>query len=266
MLEQKLDGVPETLLIPLWARATETRRSEPIIRDEQAVIMMEKIKYDFAKFKKAWLSQAGVAIRTELLDKAAASFIGRHPDAAVINLGCGLDTRFFRIDNGRIRWYELDLPEPIRIRRHFFQETDRYRMIDQSVFDDAWLDEIERRQEPVLIIAEGLFMYFSEYEVKELFAKLTGAFPRAEMLLEILAPMLVNNSRHHDAASKMNAPFQWGPADGKAVAKLNKHIRLLAEWNYFDYHRERWGWLRWLALVPALKKRCNNKIVYLQFD
>lgn len=265
MVEQNLDGVPETLLIPLWARAVETGRSEPIIRDELAVSMVEKINYDFAKFEKAWMSQVGVAIRTELLDKGAADFISRHPEAVVINLGCGLDTRFFRVDNGQIRWYELDLPEPMRIRRQFFTETDRYRMIAQSVFDPAWMEEIGQRQEPVLIIAEGLFMYFTEREVKELFAMLIAAFPGAGMLLEVLSPLLVKNSRHHDAVSQMNVSFQWGAATGKKVEDLNERIRFLEEWNYFDYHRERWGWLRWLSWIPAFKRNFNNKIVHLQF-
>lgn len=99
--ETEAGGSFETLLISLWARATETKRTDAIIKDHQAVSMMEQIEYDFTKFEKTWLSQVGVAIRTELLDTAVTNFIGKYPDAVIINLGCGLDTRFFRIIMGR---------------------------------------------------------------------------------------------------------------------------------------------------------------------
>lgn len=265
MIEHKLDGVSETLLIPLWARAAETSFSEPIIRDDLAVEMINKIDYDFSKLERARFSQVGVAIRTELLDKAVREFITRHMDSVVINLGCGLDTRYFRVDNGRIRWYDLDLPEPIRLRRQFFSETERYRMLEKSVFDADWYKEIQRENKPVLIVAEGLLMYFNEQEVKQLLAKLVCEFPKAEMLLEVLAPLLVKNSRRHDSVRKMNAPFCWGAAYGSGLEALNKHIQFIEEWNYFDYHRNRWGWLGLLALIPALKARSNNKIVHVKF-
>lgn len=118
-MQQKLKGVPETLLIPLWARATETQSSIPIVKDYKAVEMMKNIDYDFSKFDNTWLSQIGVAVRTELLDNSTKTFIHKYPNAVIINIGCGLDTRFFRLDNDKIKWYDLDLPEPIRIRKHF---------------------------------------------------------------------------------------------------------------------------------------------------
>lgn len=265
MVKQKLEGVSETLLIPLWARAVETKRPEPIIRDVLAVQMMEKLEYDFVKFEKARLSQVGVAIRTELLDKAVTAFLAKQAESVVINLGCGLDTRFFRVDNGRVHWYDLDLAEPIRLRRQFFSETDRYRMLEKSIFDPAWPQAIQRDDRPVLIIAEGVLMYFTEPEIKELLARLASEFPQAEMLFEILSPLLVKNSRRHDSVSKTNASFQWGVASGKMVEALHENIRFLEEWNYFDYHRNRWGWFGWLALIPAGRRYFNNKIAHLQF-
>ena len=96
----KLAGVSETLLIPLWARAAETRGPDPIIQDLMAVGIVEKIDYDFDKFNSAWKSRVGVSIRTMILDRAVEKFITRRPGARIINIGAGLDTRFFRVDNG----------------------------------------------------------------------------------------------------------------------------------------------------------------------
>lgn len=119
-MEQNLKGVPETLLIPLWAKAVEEEQSEPIIKDDKAVEMMNIVEYDFSKFDKEWPTQLSVVIRTELLDNATRAFINNHPDAVIVNMGCGLDTRFSRLDDGKMHWFDLDLPEPIRIRRQFF--------------------------------------------------------------------------------------------------------------------------------------------------
>ena len=104
----KLSGVSETLLIPLWARAEETKRADGLIRDDFAVQLVEQIDYDFAKFSRAKHSQTGVAVRSYILDHETTAFIEQHPDAVCINLACGLDTRFYRVDNGKIDWYNLD--------------------------------------------------------------------------------------------------------------------------------------------------------------
>ena len=115
-MKTKLSGVAETLLIPLWARAEETKRSDALIRDDFAVRLVEQIDYDFAKFARAKHSQTGVAVRSYILDHETKAFIEKQPDAVCINLACGLDTRFYRIDNGQIDWYNLDLPDVMELR------------------------------------------------------------------------------------------------------------------------------------------------------
>lgn len=264
--QPNLQGVPETLLIPLWARAVEAKRGKPILKDAKAIEIMERIEYDFTKFDKAWKSQTGVVIRTEILNKAAAAFIARHPDAVVVNIGCGLDTRFAQVDNGRIRWYDLDLPEPIRIRRQFFSETERYQMIAKSVFDYSWIQEIAAGAQPVLIIAEGTLMYFTERETKSLINKLIDVFPKAEMLLEIITPGIVKMSKQHDTIGKMDdVRFQWGVTSGKELEQYNNRIKVVNEWNLFDYHKDRWGWMGWMAKIPAVKRRFSDSVVHLAF-
>lgn len=260
-----LQGISETLLIPLWARAVEAEQTCPIIKDTKAAEIMNGVDYDFTKFANAWKSQIGVVVRTKLLDQAVRCFIQKYPDAVVVNIGCGLDTRFVQVDNGKIHWYDLDLPEVIRIRQNFFVETDHYRMIAKSVFDDSWMDEISVTDEPVLIIAEGLLMYFTVQEVKTLLNKLISEFPGAEMLLEVMSPDIVKMSKRHDTIGRMDAKFRWGVKDSQELETYNKQIKVVNEWNYFDYHKDRWGWLGWLAVIPAFKNHFNNRIVHLQF-
>lgn len=258
-MKHYLEGITETLLIPLWARAMETKLENPIIRDEKAMEMMEQIDYDFEKFEHKRMPQVSIAIRTELLDNATKDFLQRHPDCYIINLGCGLDTRFSRLDNGRIHWYDLDLPEPIRIRKRFFNETQRYRMIARSVFDYTWIHEV-KTDRPVLFIAEGLLMYFKEDEVGNLMNKLVNEFTGAEMLCEVTTPLLVERHKKQAPSFQGNVPFLWGIKSGKEMGKFNPRIKFITEWNYFDYHKDR----RRKAKI-ALNRENSGRIVHLKF-
>jgi O-methyltransferase involved in polyketide biosynthesis len=266
-MEQNLKGVPETLLIPLWAKAVELENPHPIVKDYKAVEMMEKLEYNFSKFENEWATQISVVIRTEILDNETDAFISKHPQGVVINIGCGLDTRFSRLDNGKIYWYDLDLPESIELRRQFFNETDRYKMIAKSVFDYSWIHEIPNKNH-VMIIAEGLLMYFTEQELTDLIDNLIANFPDGEMLLETIPLSLVKQSKKQDLIKKqyqIEAQFNWGVKRGKDLEKLNSKINFIDERHYFDYHRDRWKIIRWLSLIPQFKSRFGNRIVHLKF-
>lgn len=263
-----LSGIPETLLIPLWARASELHTPSPIIQDHKAAGLVGRINYNFAKFESARLSQVGVCVRSMLLDREAGSFLRVHPDAVVVNLGAGLDTRYFRIAAASHLWYELDVPEVIRLRRQYLPESKDYRYIEQSVFDDTWMDKIKARERPVLFIAEGLLMYFSQDQVRPLFEKLAARFPGSEMLFEMLCPYMVGRSRHNDSLKTMDRPpeFLWGMENARTICDWHPSIRFLQEWNYYDYHKKRWGIFGMIARLPVIRRRLACRIVHLRFE
>ena len=213
-------------------------------------------------------TQVSIVVRTELLDKAVMVFMDGNPDGIIVNIGCGLDTRFHRLDNGSIHWYNLDLPKPIKIRKHFFEETERYKMIAKSVFDYTWIDNI-KADGPVLIIIEGVMIYFTENEVQTLMNKLVNSFKSAEMLIEITTPHMVKQSKENDLINKqyqINATLKWGVKNGIELEKINNKIKFIEEWHYFDFHRNRWKTIRWLSLIPIFKNRYGNRIVHLNFN
>jgi O-methyltransferase involved in polyketide biosynthesis len=220
---------------------------------------MEQIEYDFQKFEHKRMPQVSIAIRTELLDKATSTFIGKHPDGTVVNLGCGLDTRYFRLDTEKIYWYDLDLKEPIRLKKHFFQETEHYKMISRSVFDASWADEV-KKDKPVLFIAEGLLMYFRERKIKELLEYLKNAFHNAEMLCEVTTHLLVDRHKKMNTQYERHVPFLWGLCNGKEMEKITSRVRFVEEWNYYDYHKER----RKQAKI-SLNREESGRIVHLKF-
>jgi O-methyltransferase involved in polyketide biosynthesis len=263
----RITGITETLLIPLWARAEETNNSKPIIQDKKAVSIVSQIEYDFSKFRAARLSQLGVSIRTMLFDKAVMDYLENHPDSIVINIGSGLDTRYERLGIPFTHWYELDLPEAINLRRSFFNESDYYHFIAKNMFDDSWMDEMEDLNRPVLLIAEGLFMYFEEKELKKLMCKLVERFPGAEMLVEVMGPALIGKSQKHDSVSKIEdtPEFKWGIKDSRDFALWHKDIEFKEDWCYFDYHKERAGWMGYIIRLPFIRSRIAPRIVHLKF-
>ena len=266
MMEQKLTGIPETLLIPLWARAVESEKPQPIFHDPKAVEMVRRIDYDFSKFEKTWMSQLGVAIRSMLLDRAVGDFVRHNPDAVVVNIGAGLDTRCERFKDNVSCRYDLDLPESIALRGQFLGEGENNRVIKGSAFDLSWLGQVDYKNKPLLLIAEGVLMYFDEQKVRKLFAELASKLPEFDMLFEALAPIAVGKSKHHDTVRKLeNAPeFKWGLKESRSLESWDRKIRFLEEWNYFDYHKDRWKWLGFIARLPFLKKQASNRIVHLR--
>lgn len=264
----RVSGVAETMLIPLWARATETRRPDAIVRDELAVRMVARIDYDFAKFAPAWRSQLGCAIRARLLDDATRAFARAHPGCVVVNLGCGLDTRFERLKDEPIDlWYDLDLPEAIGVRRQFLSEGERNRFIPRSIFDGSWLDEIDVGGRPLLLISEGLSMYFKREQNRALLDQMIARFAGAELLLETLGPWLVGRSRRHDCVRMVGqAPeFLWGEKSTRDMETWNADLTYVTEWNFFDFHRKRWGGMRWMFLLPGFNRHMGSRITHFRF-
>lgn len=258
----KLIGVPETLLIALWARAAETQEPRGIIDDRPAVRLMQRIDYDFTRFGNAKLTKVGIGVRTLLLDAATKKFLDANPKAIVVNMGAGLDTRQERLQHKNRTWYDIDLPESIELRRKFYPENKTHRLIARSIFDYAWINEIPLTN-PILFIAEGLLMYFEQDRVRELFAKLAEHFPGAELLIETGAPLMVGNSKKHETVRKIDssAEFKWGVKAAKELCELHPKIELLNDWDYFDFNRKRWGLFWIVSKIPFL--HISNRIVHL---
>ncbi|HPQ68399.1 MAG TPA: class I SAM-dependent methyltransferase [bacterium] len=267
-METKLTGIPETMLIPLWARAVETKMPRPIVRDDRASEILERIDYDFSKFAKAKFSQLGVSIRTMLLDNAVRAFLNRQPSACIINLGAGLDTRRERLGCANVVWYDLDLPEAIALRRRFFSETPPCRFIESSVFDESWIERVNVTGKAVLLIAEGLLVYFAEEELKPLFATLAARFPGAEMLVEVQGPAIVGRARQHDSLKtiEQRPEFKWGAKDARVITRWHPRIEFVEEWCFFDYHQDRAGWFGYFARLPFIRSWIAPRIVRLRFQ
>jgi methyltransferase (TIGR00027 family) len=264
-LEQDLNGVPETLLITLYLRAMETQRPDALIKDEKAEALVKKIGddglYDFGRMKSLHLSEENklvIVLRNREIDRCSREYLARRPDAVVVHIGCGLDTRFERVAerNSRVEWYDLDLPHVIDLRRKLMSdEAGRRHLLGCSVLEDEWLDKVSvHRQRPFLFLAEGVFMYFTEAQVKRLVLTLRDRFPGAELVFDAYSPIHVWRHNLQYLISKIKFPTRWGIWHGQEIETWGKDIRLLGEWGYFDEKTSRLDRIQWLRGIEAMAR------------
>jgi O-methyltransferase involved in polyketide biosynthesis len=258
---QELSGVAETLLIPLYVRAMESQRPDALLKDERAVALVSQMPDAFARVRQIKMDEedrVALILRNREFDRFARSFLARHPGAGVVHIGCGLDARFERVDDGQVSWYDLDLPDVIELRRKLIGgEGTRHHFIGGSVFDNAWLDSIScHRPCPRLFLAEGVLMYFAETQVKSLVLTLREHFPGAELIFDAFSPFLVraNNFRFRLSRAKMGARYHWGLKRGTDLERWGEGIRLLDEWFPFDRPEPRLARVQWVRHIPPLAR------------
>jgi O-methyltransferase involved in polyketide biosynthesis len=180
-----LDGVPETMLLTLWLRACEARRPDAVIDDPRAVELVETIDFPFAQ---RFGTDTGVsgqwqALRSRVFDAAVRRFQDGCPGGTVVALGDGLETTFWRTDDGRQRWLSVDLPETAEVRRALLGEDARRRVWAGSALDDAWMDEVADAP-GVLLLAQGLLMYLAPDDVRGVFDRAAARYPGAGFVFD----------------------------------------------------------------------------------
>jgi O-methyltransferase involved in polyketide biosynthesis len=220
----------ETLLITLYSRTKLCPQG--ILDDPKADWLLAELDYDFEGLNVPPGTYLTVCLRAKKMDQYVEDYLRKHPDGIVLHLGCGLDTRFERVDNGLVRWYELDLPDAIELRRKFFDETKRYRMIASSVTHHEWLDAVEKSSGPVMVVAEGLFMYLQEEDVKGLFEHFHKRFDRCEVVFDAFSTLTAERVGRHPSLKKTDAVVRWGIDDPMEMEAWGDWIKLEEEW-YF---------------------------------
>ncbi|MDR0706445.1 MAG: class I SAM-dependent methyltransferase [Treponema sp.] len=182
-----LQGIQQTLMLPLWGRSVFSGLYPEILDDKEAVNIVKSLNYDFSEVEKAFGEYGGLLyiIRGRKIDDTIKHFILKHPNATVVNIGAGLDTTFSRVDNGSIYWYDLDIEDVITLRKSLIPEGPRNICIAKSVFDYSWIKDIRfNAKDGVLFIACGVFYYFKEHKVQELFVTLAENFPDGELYFD----------------------------------------------------------------------------------
>ncbi|AZG47231.1 class I SAM-dependent methyltransferase [Gordonia insulae] len=213
-----LGEVQETLLIPLYGRARDAGDTRSILGDDMAVKLVEEIDYDFAKFTGP--SLGGAVLRASIFDQYVRDFLDEHPDGTVVDLGCGLSTRFDRLDNGRVRWFDLDVDDTMALRRKFFEDTTRYTMIAGSLFSTEWYEQVRERSGPVFLLSEAVLLYFPPEEVNAVLGQLAQAFPSTPLAFDTGGPIMMNNQDRNPDFRQVPARMKWVCEDPRTLEQF----------------------------------------------
>ncbi len=257
--ELQLGSVQKTLLLPLWGRAIETQKPNPLLVDPKAVSVISDIPYDFTVIAKNIypLTRISWIARSIYFDRKIKAFLDIFPDATIVNIGCGLDTTFDRVDNGKIQWYDLDLPDTIELRKKYISESERRKFISKSVFDTSWYDDIGRKNHVMLLIA-GVLYYFEEPDIKRLFCDFHMLIPGVEIVMDYASELGIKVSNKkvlEKGGMDKSAYLKWGINDIMEIEEWADYIKVISHESMYYEHKKNYSRFQRLgmSIADALK-------------
>lgn len=255
-----LSGVEETTLITLYCKALESRLPDSLLKDHFADQIVRRLDYDFSPINLGRDGAVSLALRAKAFDDWTRAFLRDHPDGVVLNLGCGLDSRVFRVDPApEVSWFDVDLPDVIELRRRLYPAREgNYRMIAASVTEPAWLDGVPGDR-PAMVVAEGLMPYLRAEEAPKLVARLVAHFPSGELAFDGYGRLGLKMLRITPQLRATGAEVHWALDDAKTLEAVAPGLNLMEDKVQYDSPQvARMSWPARLAiglwcLVPALR-------------
>ena len=250
-----LTGEKQTLLITLHAKAVESRLPDSLLKDRFADEAIRRIDYDFSLLDIGPDVAISLAMRAKAFDDWTRAFLKTHPDAVVLDLGCGLDSRIFRVDPlPEISWFDVDFPEVIEIRQRVYPVRDKgYRMIGASVTAPGWLEQVPGGR-PVMIVAEGLMPYLPSEEAPKLVARLVAHFPSGELAFDGYSRLGLEMLRLTPQVRATGAEVHWALDDARTLEKAVPGLELVEE--KVQYDSAAIARMSWPARLTVMLWRC----------
>jgi O-methyltransferase involved in polyketide biosynthesis len=228
----KFTKAQETNLITLYSRVLHCRSPKAILHDPLAEKALSQIDHDFAKFNIGRIERIAFALRAKKFDIQTIGFLEKYPVSVVLYLGCGLDSRVYRINpSEKVVWYDIDFPEVIDLRKKLFPEREGYFMIGSSLAETSWLEKIPN-DKPALVIAEGVTMYLTEEIMKNLLNRMIDYFPKGEIMFDAHTTKLISWMASHDFNLRgTGAKFSWGITNHEEIISIEPRLKFIRQFN-----------------------------------
>jgi O-methyltransferase involved in polyketide biosynthesis len=220
-VKAELGAVQETLFIPLAARARETRRRRPVLRDPKAAQILASVDFDAQKYGRGWGGRVTV-LRTVIFDCWVSDFLAGYPSGTVVELGTGLNTRFERVGTEQAHWIDLDLPDTIELRRRFFADSGRRRMVAASVLDQDWMPAVRESPGPYFFTADGVLAYLDQ--APQVIARIARTFPGALIAFDTYSQRTLEQQHKLAARKNMDARWAWSCDDPRTLEPLGLEV------------------------------------------
>ncbi|KAI3401965.1 hypothetical protein diail_3939 [Diaporthe ilicicola] len=279
--EVELDPEEETLLMVWYLRVRDAASEYPILKDDRASALMSRLNFDLSRslFQLDPTYVQYICGRSKQIDRWAQDFLDRHQyeDVLVLQLACGLDTRFERLRRGKeVKWIDVDRPRVTGLRKRLMPDAkcESYTLLTANISDegDPWLDEIPNDR-PTLIIMEGLLYYLEPAEGIRLLQRLLGRFSHGNIVCDTLGSVCVVFTSLLECFRNSEARVRWGIDDANDIRKLDKrtvlrhrvfaHELMGTGWFGKRYPPMFGGWTPLISLLPSFKK--NGQFLHFEF-
>ena len=254
----KLGIVEDTLFIPMLGRLYASEHCPRILYDQKALELKEKLPFGLLKQdSQSQYTLLASAVRSANMDRFIRAFLDRRPNGVIVQLGCGLETAYYRCDNGKTRWYAVDLPHVVKYRRELLPEPERETYLAGDAFAEDWIKQIRADvpDAPILVIAGGLFHYFEESKVVGLLRMLTGSKSGMAMMRK----KYMKQVGHGDAQM-----FFYVDSAAKLAGKIGGGVRVLAEEPYYRHIPKSGLKLSTKVSVAVSDRLCMVKMVHFE--
>ena len=210
-----MNSVNKTLYIPLYGKSYVSKRGL-FLRDEMAEKIWSAEGFPLkGKSASKWLAFY-MGIRAAVFDEWVAWQLASAPEAVVLHIGCGLDSRGTRVGTGGQMWYDVDFPQVIAERKRYFSESDGYRMIAADVREDGWLEKITE-DGTAIVVMEGVSMYLTPTELQSLMKKLSRHFSRVLCLMDCYSGLAATLSRYKNPINDVGVTRVYGLDEPEAL-------------------------------------------------
>jgi O-methyltransferase involved in polyketide biosynthesis len=245
---RQLRGVARTMVLPLYARAVQSKRRNPILLDPHAQEILDQLQLSPDELadldKESKLLPIVACVAATIYDRWVKEFLDQYPTGTIVEIGPGLDTRFERLDNGQATWIDIDLPESLAIRKRFFQETTRRHFLADSILEDSWVEKVQQlATEPILFAAEGVLFYFREEDVRALYSRMADHFPGSIFLHDSCVRGVAENSSKIRLCQTGGAHFQWGIDDIHEIETWDERFHVEQVDSVLNHYRSHYPWL-----------------------
>jgi methyltransferase (TIGR00027 family) len=266
-----LTEVSETALITLRSRVLESEKADPLMRDPMGKellevlmkVLPEELRDRILKRKLSPVLTRHITLRARKYDGLCREFLKKNPGGLIVSLGCGFDTRFWRLGGEDLKYMELDLPGVVGIKKQMLKDKISYPMIQDSVLEDGWISQVKERQsEKVIFVAEGLFMYLPRDQVVQTLQRLADSFHNSALVMEVVAEKYTRGMRRKMVERKMRKGagstagdyYQFGISEASELESYHSGFRVKGEWSFFEDPDLKPSFLRIFRHSKALSK------------
>lgn len=233
-----LGVIEDTLFVPMLGRIYASENFRRVLFDYKALELKDKLPEGlFENSTQTQYTYLASASRSANMDRHIAGFLKRKPNGIIVQLGCGLETTYYRDDNGHTKWYAIDLPHVIEYRRRLLPEPEREKYISGDAFQEEWIKQIrsEHPSEPVLITASGLFYYFEEAAVLNLM-KMLEKYGDIELVFDTVnkSGMTMMKKKHMKTVGHEDAQmFFYVDSAKNLISEIGRNARIISEEKFY---------------------------------